>query len=122
VRRGDEKVSACAPLIGSPSDLPAGSSRNNRDYFYLLATEQSGGYDTKMTREQILGEANALSSRDRLLLAIDLWDSVESDAEFPPLSVDKTMELDRRLDSYLADPMVTFPADEVLDKLERELQ
>jgi hypothetical protein len=39
-----------------------------------------------MTKEQLLGEANALSSRDRLALALDLWDSVESEAEFPPLS------------------------------------
>jgi hypothetical protein len=52
----------------------------------LLAAAESGGYNVKMTKEQLLGEANALSSRDRLALAIDLWDSVENDAEFPPLS------------------------------------
>jgi putative addiction module component (TIGR02574 family) len=74
-----------------------------------------------MTKEQLLGEANSLSSRDRLELAIELWDSVESDGEFPPLSKEKTVELDRRFDAYLADPSATLPADQALDQLEREL-
>lgn len=74
-----------------------------------------------MTKEQLLGEANSLSSRDRLELAIDLWDTVESEAEFPAMSESQAAELDRRLDAYLADPSATSPADEVLDELEREL-
>ncbi len=74
-----------------------------------------------MTKEQLLGEANSLSTRDRLELAIDLWDSVESDAEFPPLSANQAAELDRRLDAHMADPSATLPAHEVLDDLEREL-
>ena len=76
----------------------------------------------KMTKEQLLGEANALSSRDRIALAIDLWDSVENDAEFPPLSESQVGELNRRLDSYLANPSDTLPAEDTLSQLERELQ
>jgi putative addiction module component (TIGR02574 family) len=74
-----------------------------------------------MTKEQLLGEANSLSSRDRLELAIDLWDTVENEADFPPVSESQRAELDRRLDAYLADPSETLPADQVLDELEREL-
>jgi len=79
------------------------------------------GYNRGMTKAQLLGEANALSSRDRLELALDLWDSVESEAAFPPLSEDQVVQLDSRLDAYLADPAATLPADQVLDQLEREL-
>jgi len=74
-----------------------------------------------MTKEQLLGEASSLSARDRLELAIDLWDSIETETEFPPLRQDQLLELDRRLDAHLADPSATFPAFEVLDQLEREL-
>jgi putative addiction module component (TIGR02574 family) len=74
-----------------------------------------------MTKEQLLGEANSLSSRDRLELAIDLWDTVENEADFPPLSESQRAELDRRLDVYLAEPSATLPADQALDELEREL-
>lgn len=74
-----------------------------------------------MTKEQLLGEAISLSSRDRLELAIDLWDSVENESEFPPLSENQVAELDRRLDAYMADPSATVPAEDVLNELEREL-
>jgi putative addiction module component (TIGR02574 family) len=74
-----------------------------------------------MTKEQILGEASSLSSRDRLALAIDLWDTIESEAEFPPMSESQVAKLDRRLDGYLADPSASLPADRVLDELERQL-
>jgi len=74
-----------------------------------------------MTKEQLLGEASSLSSRDRLELAIHLWDTVESEAEFPPMSESQVAELDGRLDAYLADPSATLPADRVLHELEREL-
>ena len=74
-----------------------------------------------MTKEQLLGEAMSLSSRDRLELAIDLWDSVENESEFPPLSENQVAELDRRLDAYTADPSATVPAEDVLNELEREL-
>ena len=74
-----------------------------------------------MTKEQLLGEANSLSSRDRRELAIELWDTVEDEAEFPPMSERQRVELDRRLDAYLADPSATVPADQVLDEPEREL-
>ncbi len=74
-----------------------------------------------MTKEQLLGEANSLSSRDRLELAIDLWDSVDSDAEFPPLSGGQVAELDRRLDAYLTDPSATIPAEDALNEVERDL-
>ncbi len=74
-----------------------------------------------MTKEQILGEASSLSSRDRLELAIELWDTVENEAEFLPLSEGQVAELDRRLDAYIANPSATLPAGEVLDELERDL-
>ena len=75
-----------------------------------------------MTKEQLLGEATALSSRDRLALAIDLWDSVDNDAESLPLLESQTLELDRRLNAYLADPSDTLPAEDTLNQLERELR
>ena len=86
-----------------------------------FALTVSARYNRAMTKEQLLGEANSLSSRDRLELAIDLWDTVENEADFPPVSESQRAELDRRLDAYLADPSETLPADQVLDELEREL-
>jgi putative addiction module component (TIGR02574 family) len=74
-----------------------------------------------MTKEQLLGEANSLSSRDRLELALELWDSVEAGAESPALSESQKEELDRRLDAYLADPSATLSCGDVLDELEAEL-
>jgi putative addiction module component (TIGR02574 family) len=75
-----------------------------------------------MTKEQLLGEATSLSTRDRLELAIELWDSVESIAELPPLREQQVAELDSRLDAYIADPSATLAADEALDQIERELK
>jgi putative addiction module component (TIGR02574 family) len=63
-----------------------------------------------------------LSTRDRLELAIELWDSVESSAELPPLNEHQLAELDRRLGAYIADSSATLSADETLDQLERELR
>jgi putative addiction module component (TIGR02574 family) len=74
-----------------------------------------------MKKQQLLVEAGALSERDRLELAIELWDSVDAESADLPLTDVQRSELDRRLDAYLADRGNTFPAEAVLDELEREL-
>lgn len=75
-----------------------------------------------MTKDELFGEANELSARDRLALAIDLWDSVEDEGEILPLSESQVTELDRRLDAYLADPSDALPAEDALSELEREFR
>jgi len=86
-----------------------------------FAVVKCARYNGAMTKEQLLGEAGSLSSRDRLELALDLWDTVESEADFPPIFERQAAELDRRLDAYLADTSATLPANQALDELEREL-
>jgi putative addiction module component (TIGR02574 family) len=72
------------------------------------------------TKQQILEQAKSLPDRERLELAMDLWDLVESDAEEFPLTQAQKDELDRRYAAFLADPTNTVSADEFLDKLEHE--
>jgi putative addiction module component (TIGR02574 family) len=74
-----------------------------------------------MTKQQFLSQAGSLSKKERLELALDLWDSVESESDDLPLTDSQRSELDRRFAAYMADPENTLPAYQVLDELEKEL-
>jgi len=66
-----------------------------------------------------LAELLKLSARDRVEIAMALWESLtdnEREAEFV-LSPEQEAELDRRLADHLANPSSAIPWDEVRRKL-----
>jgi len=68
-----------------------------------------------MTRA-ILNELLKLSPAERIELALDLWDSVESE-EPPPLTTEQMQEMERRYADHLLHPEKAFTWEEVKARL-----
>ena len=56
---------------------------------------------------------NAMSTEDRTLLAHEIWDSVERDADSMPISNELKRELDRRWAAFQANPETAIPWEQV---------
>jgi len=64
----------------------------------------------------LLQELLQLTPAERIELAQELWDSVES-GEFPPLTPDQMAEIDRRIEAHEKDPGRAIPWEEVRERL-----
>ena len=58
-----------------------------------------------------------LSVSERIQLAEDIWDSIATTQERPPLSDAQRAELDRRLEAHSHDPNAGSPWEEVKERI-----
>jgi putative addiction module component (TIGR02574 family) len=58
-----------------------------------------------------------LSSAERILLAQELWDSVEPEARSWPLTAEQQAEIERRIAAIDAGTMPTYPWEDVKQRL-----
>jgi putative addiction module component (TIGR02574 family) len=70
----------------------------------------------KISKEDI----QKLSVAERIDLIRDLWDSIESATDLPPVTAAQKAELERRLRLYYEDPQATKTWAEVRERLDRE--
>jgi putative addiction module component (TIGR02574 family) len=69
-----------------------------------------------MNKAALRKELMELSPAERIELAMELWDSVESEA-FSPLTDEEKADLDRRLDELEKNPTMGSPWEDVKARL-----
>jgi putative addiction module component (TIGR02574 family) len=72
-----------------------------------------------MTKDQVLATAKNLPREDRLELAMEWWEAIESSNTDLPLSDEQRAELDRRLAEDEADPQPAEDWSKLREKLLR---
>jgi putative addiction module component (TIGR02574 family) len=61
--------------------------------------------ESMMSINQItIDEIKKLSLPEKILIVEEIWDSIAEDDEYPELTEAQRIELNRRIDSYQADP------------------
>ena len=63
-----------------------------------------------------------LSLSEKILLVEELWDSIANDDEYPELTASQAAELNRRIDSYHANPGQGRTWDEIRNLLRQLLR
>ena len=64
-----------------------------------------------------IADIRQLTVDERIRLIQEIWESIATDSEHPPLTPAQAKELDRRIESYRRDPSRTIPAEDVFREL-----